>query len=163
MIIGIISDTHDRLDRIDWALGVFRDEGVELLIHAGDFVAPFTLKPYLEGPWEFIGIFGNNDGDQILLDKRSGGKIRTAPHVLHAGGRKIVVTHYPDAVDVMAEGPGADVVIYGHTHTPEIRKVEGGGLIINPGECCGWSTGRSSIAVLDTDTMIAKIVDFAVA
>jgi len=155
--VGILSDTHDNLPNIRKAVDIFRKEKVSLLIHAGDFVAPFTLPLYRELDCEFIGIFGNNDGDVLLLNRRSEGRIHTAPHQFNYGGKTFIATHYPDAVNAMASAPGVDVVIYGHTHSPEIRTV-GKTLLINPGECGGWSTDEPTVALLDIETMKARII-----
>lgn len=154
MKIGILSDTHDNLNAIRSALEEFRRAGVSLILHAGDFIAPFTIPFYLESDWDFRGVFGNNDGDKVLLLKRSGGKIYTAPHVFEQDGKRIILNHYPDAVESMAKGHGADVVIYGHTHEPDVRRLDGC-LIINPGECGGWTTGNSTVVILDLDVMTA--------
>jgi predicted phosphodiesterase len=43
-MIGILSDTHDNLNAIRRAVSFFRDAGCRLIIHAGDFVAPFAAK-----------------------------------------------------------------------------------------------------------------------
>ena len=48
MLIGVISDTHDRLPMIDAALALFARNRVEAIIHSGDFVAPFAVKRLLE-------------------------------------------------------------------------------------------------------------------
>ena len=34
-----------------------------------------------------------------------------------------------------------------------------GVLTLNPGECCGWLTGRCTVALLETETMAVEIVD----
>jgi predicted phosphodiesterase len=34
-----------------------------------------------------------------------------------------------------------------------------GRLFLNPGECCGWVSGRSTIAMLNTDSLSAEIID----
>ena len=158
MKVGILSDTHDNLDNIRKAVDIFRNENISLLVHAGDFVAPFTLAVYRQLDCKFIGIFGNNDGDILQLNRRSEGRIHTAPHQFTYAGKTFIATHYPDAVDAMASAPGVDVVIYGHTHYPEIKTV-GETLLINPGECGGWSSGVPTVAVLDTDAMAARIID----
>ena len=46
MKIGIISDTHDRCDYIEWFLREFERERIEMLIHLGDIVAPFAAKRF---------------------------------------------------------------------------------------------------------------------
>lgn len=52
MIVGVISDTHDRLPMIDAGLDVFAGHGAEALIHPGDLVAPFAMRRLLkfDGP-----------------------------------------------------------------------------------------------------------------
>jgi len=42
MVIGIISDTHDHMDNIRKALKIFKEKNVKVILHAGDFVSPFT-------------------------------------------------------------------------------------------------------------------------
>ena len=40
MKIGILSDTHDDIDNVKEAIYRFKEQKVELIIHAGDFVFP---------------------------------------------------------------------------------------------------------------------------
>jgi putative phosphoesterase len=52
----------------------------------------------------------------------------------------------------------ADAVLTGHTH--EVRNErKDGKLFLNPGECCGWITGRCTVAILDTDRLSAEVCD----
>lgn len=48
MLIGIISDTHDNQDKTRKAIELFNSKGVEYVIHAGDYISPFTLKLFKE-------------------------------------------------------------------------------------------------------------------
>jgi len=171
MKIGVISDTHDNLEMIKRAVDLFNSEGVELVIHAGDFVSPFTEKPFRALNAKFVGIFGNNDGDKLLLREkyRGVGELSEEPLVLEMNARKIVVTHKPKIVEALVASRIYDVVIFGHTHKAEVRKVkeeksEGSGgkkgkevLVLNPGECCGYLTGRKTVAILDLETLSARI------
>lgn len=67
MTIGLISDSHDQMPHIKKAVTVFKKEGVELVLHAGDFCSPFTIPPF-DG-LELKAVFGNNDGDHYLILK----------------------------------------------------------------------------------------------
>ena len=62
MLVGIMADTHDNVPAIEQAVLFFNQKKVAFVVHAGDFIAPFSLKPLenLRCPW--IGVFGNNDG-----------------------------------------------------------------------------------------------------
>jgi hypothetical protein len=168
MKIGIIADTHDNLDAIKKAVDVFNRAGVEKVIHAGDFVAPFTERPFRELKAPLVGIFGNNDGDKLLLKEKyrekNVGEIYEDPFEFEIDAIKLIVTHKPTIVDAIARSKAYDVVIYGHTHEAVIKKEknkkgEKAGLIINPGECCGWLTGRKTVAILDLEKEEEEIVE----
>ncbi len=136
-----------------------------MLIHAGDFVAPFTEKPFRKLNAPLVGIFGNNDGDKLLLRgkyrEKEVGEIYEDPYEFNLATKKIIVTHKPKIVDALAASGAYDVVIYGHTHESVIKKKEDKKevIVINPGECCGYLTGRKTVAILDLEKREAKIVE----
>ncbi|MHC1635050.1 MAG: metallophosphoesterase [Candidatus Methanospirareceae archaeon] len=162
MKVGIIADTHDNMDAIREAVDVLNNEGVEKTIHAGDFVSPFTARAFKELKGGIIGVFGNNDGDKLLLKERYKGigEIYEDPYEFEIGSKRIIVTHKPMIARSIALTKVYDIVIYGHTHEAEIEKKEGGALIINPGECCGWLTGKRTVAILDLEKEEARIISF---
>jgi putative phosphoesterase len=157
MLIGIIADTHDNMITLKKAVDYFNARNVHQVIHAGDFTSPFTFRVLKELRSDFTGIFGNNDGDRLLLQKHSDGKVHNQPHILDLDNRKIIVMHEHHIIDALAESGHYDLVIYGHTHEPEIRKVKDT-LIINPGETCGWLYGKTTVAVADLSEMTAEII-----
>ena len=158
MIIGIISDTHDNMTQIRKAVEIFNARGVGHVVHAGDFGAPFTFRIFKDLKCPFTGIFGNNDGERLLLQKLSQGRVFKQPHVFELDGRKIVVLHEHHIVNALADSGHYDVVVYGHTHEPDVRRV-GKTLVVNPGEAGGWLYGKSTVALLDLDTVTAEIID----
>ena len=70
MLIGLIADTHDNLPMVDKAVEKLNEMNVGLVLHAGDYVAPFVVPRFKELKAKLIGVFGNNDGDRELLKKR---------------------------------------------------------------------------------------------
>ena len=157
MLIGIIADTHDNTTTLRRAVAYFNSANVRHVIHAGDFASPFTFQILKELQSDFTGIFGNNDGDRLLLQRRSGGKLHNQPLLLELGGRKIIVMHEHNIVDALVASGHYDLVIYGHTHEAEIRRVRTT-LIINPGEASGWLYGKTTVAVADLSEMTAEII-----
>ena len=156
MLVGVISDTHDRLPAIDAALALFADRRVEAVIHPGDFVAPFAMRRLqrYEGPLYLT--FGNNDGERKGLNNLAP-QLRDGPLLLELGGRVVLVHHFIDWCDPK-DVARADIVITGHTHEA-VNRLDDGTLFLNPGECCGWVTGRSTVAILDTDGPSAEILE----
>lgn len=157
MLIGIISDTHDDMSSITKAVEIFNNAGVSHVIHAGDLTSPFTFEIFRDLKCTFTGIFGNNDGDKLLLKEKSNGSVNNQPHVITLNSKKIVVIHEPDLVDALADSGHFDLIIYGHTHRPDVRNARNT-LIINPGKAARLHKGESTLAVLNTSDMEAEII-----
>lgn len=147
MIIGIISDTHDNLPKIEKAIRFFNKQKVEFVLHAGDFIAPFTIAKFKSLSCNWQGVFGNNDGEKNGLSSISEGRIKEDPLSIQLDNRKITLIHDINKIDPQ-DLEKADVVIFGHTHKPEVRRQDDL-LFINPGECGGWLTGKSTVALVD--------------
>lgn len=161
-LIGIISDTHDNLIAVDKALKAFKDHNVGLILHAGDWVAPFTFKRIAKVGIKVVGVFGNNDGERKMLlelAKRYDICLETEIATVNINGKKIAITHGTSnvIVEALAKSGIFDIVIFGHTHRKELRKVENT-LLINPGEACGYLSGESTVAILNVKTMDVKFV-----
>ncbi len=155
--IGIIADSHDNMDAIRKAVEFFNEQNVELVMHAGDIVSPFTAEVFKNLNCDMILIYGNNDGDKLYLKERfrNIGAFYNDPYIGEIYGKSIAMTHHPEIVDALAAKH--DVVIYGHTHEKEIR--EGNAIIINPGECCGYLTDIKSVAILYIEKNKAEIFE----
>jgi len=158
MLISVISDSHDDMQQISKAVSLINERKAAHVIHAGDMVSPFTFEVFGNLQCPFTGIFGNNDGDRVLLRDKSEGRIFIQPHMLELGGKLIAVVHEPIAVEALALSGKYHVVIHGHTHIP-YTKNEGKALVINPGKLARLHKGKSTMAFLDTSTLEAEIVE----
>jgi hypothetical protein len=159
MLVGLIADTHDRLPAVTELVRQMQAAGVGMVLHAGDFCSPFTLRPFEDAQVSLAGVFGRNDGDREGLMSRAhagfGAELFESPHSVDLGGHRLLLVH--DIGDVHARSiAGHDIVIHGSTHQQEM-KTRGNTLIVNPGEACGWLFGTPSAAILDLDT---RHVDF---
>jgi putative phosphoesterase len=158
-MVGIVSDTHDNRECIIRAVSLFNRYECGLVVHAGDIVAPFTVREFERLEGRFIGVYGNNDGEREGLSVQFSplGEIHEPPYEFIYSGRRFVVMHSPKNLDLFLHREDIDVIIYGHTHKVEIRR--GRPLVVNPGECCAWLTGRSTAAILDLTDMRTEIFD----
>ncbi|GAB4489134.1 MAG: metallophosphoesterase [Thermodesulfovibrionales bacterium] len=159
MKIGVISDTHDNMPAIQRAVDVFTSRKVAHVIHAGDYCSPFTFRVLGKLSCGFTGVFGNNDGEKLLLKKMSDGRIHRQPHIFELGGRKIVVMHEHHVAEALAASGHYDAVIFGHTHEPVVRTI-GKCLLMNPGEASGWLYGKCTVVIADLAEMTAEIIPF---
>ncbi len=158
MQIGVLSDTHDNMNNIEKAVSIFNERAVEKVLHAGDFTSPFTFRKLNELKAEFIGIFGNNDGDIFALNNMSKGRIFQQPHEITIKDRKILMIHEHFLVNSLADSGHYNVIIYGHTHQAVTEK-RGNTLVLNPGETGSWLYGKGTIAILDIENLEAEIVN----
>ena len=160
MKLGILSDSHDNVPLVELAVRRFQQEDLAMVIHAGDFIAPFAVAPLSALECPVVAVLGNNDGEKIGLQRKFDGGIgQLHPQLadVEVEGRRIAAMHYPEMADAIAPSGIYDLVIYGHTHQVEIRP--GASLVVNPGEVGGWVTGRSTIALVDLDDLSVESVD----
>jgi len=138
MRIGVVSDTHVTLlaevpDRILLALAE-----VDLIIHAGDFVAKDVLDG-LKRLGEVKAVRGNMDSEELK-------RILPEKELLVIEGRRIGVIHgwgAPDGIDdrVGKMFKDVDIIVYGHSHYSQ-NEVKRGILFFNPGRA------RNSFGIL---------------
>lgn len=162
-MIGIISDSHDNMDAIRRAVEFFNKNEVKAVLHAGDLVSPFTAKAFKDLNSKLYFVFGNNDGDKMMLTKKFeeigavsceefGDLTIDSLHIALLHGKEEQI------VKAIARSGNFDVVIRGHTHDPGVKNVEGT-LVINPGECAGVLTGRSTVATLEISNLNVEITE----
>jgi putative phosphoesterase len=158
-MIGILSDTHDNLTRVRQAVRLFNDAGCDLVIHAGDFVAPFTVEELRAVRAPVKAVFGNCDGEKTGLAKafQRLGEIRAAPLKFSHAGLRFLVCHLDAPVGRHVASKAYDVVVFGHTHRP-LAERRNGVLVVNPGEVGGWLRGTSTVVLLDPATLAAEII-----
>ncbi|MNC15246.1 phosphodiesterase [compost metagenome] len=133
MKIGVVSDTHlsDRREiRLPRELlnGL---AGVELILHAGDWLSPRVAEE-LERLAPVEGVAGNNDGLDIV--NRFGYK-----RIVEATSVRIGLIHgdgYGKTTERRAfdafEGQDVQAIVFGHSHTLYLER-KAGILLFNPG------------------------------
>ncbi len=158
-MIGVMSDSHDNLTMIRRAVAVFNDARCDLVLHAGDIVAPFAIKELAGLKCRVRAVYGNVDGEKpgLKMAVQPFGEIQDAPSVFSYAGREILLCHIDLPVRKYMAAGKYDIIVFGHTHRPEVRK-EGKTLAVNPGETGGWLTGKSTVALIDPASLTVEIV-----
>lgn len=143
MRIGVISDTHGHEYCIEKALKKLKN--IDILIHLGDYER--DLK-YIEKKYKgtIISVKGNCDFDST----------KPVELIEEIEGKKIIITHghiFNCKASIMglkyrALEIGADIVLFGHTHIPEVSFDEGV-FFINPGSASLGKTGFNSVAKVE--------------
>ncbi|MEN3041832.1 MAG: metallophosphoesterase [Fervidobacterium sp.] len=154
----ILSDSHDNIPKIKKIIDIAVGKNISRIIHLGDIVSPF-IAPYLlvEGI-EFTGIFGNNDGERVFLIQKFQNKLHNGPYEKQVDNFRLFLMHEPYALLPAVKSQLYDFVFYGHTHQMDIR-TEGRTLVINPGESCGYLTGKATAILLEPSTKEYEIIE----
>jgi putative phosphoesterase len=120
MQIGVISDTHGLLR--PEAVAALR--GSDRILHAGDVGDPGILDRLRElAP--VTAVRGN-------IDRETWAAALPETELVEVEGVSLYMLHDLARLDLKPEAAGIRVVIYGHTHQPEIEE-RNGVLYFNPG------------------------------
>lgn len=131
--IGVLSDTHlgdtGQAAAFLHAVAARHFAGVDMILHAGDVVAPALLAVF--SPCPVYGVRGNMDPAAPDL-----------PHkrILTAGGVRIGLIHGWGPSEGLVQRVcqafhdiPLDCLVFGHSHAPLCQKRESGLLLFNPG------------------------------
>lgn len=154
MKIAVMSDSHDHILNLRKALDLIVSQNCGMIIHCGDFVAPFVFKELLQSNIQVHCVFGNNDGDRYLLTRYaqdSSGQITLSAMIGHivVEGLRIAFTHEWPVAEGLAFTGRYDLVCFGHSHQ-HVQQQIGKTLVLNPGEIMG-KDGDPGFCIIDTD------------
>lgn len=164
MWIGLISDTHDNIPLLKKAITKLNKEKVELVLHSGDYVAPFVIPLFKDLRTRLIGVFGNNDGDishlKKCFDEFEACESRGRFAEILVGNFKIGLLHGDETelLNSLINSQSFDAIVYGHTHKSKVER-KGVTLVVNPGEVCGYLSGRSTLVLLDSERAQARVIE----
>ena len=132
MRLLLIADTHVPGRARDLPAQVWDEVAkADVVIHAGDWVAPALLDELEGRAARLVACWGNNDGPALRArlperaDAMLGGVRLTVVHETGAAaGREARMSRlYPDS----------DVLVFGHSHIPWDTTTESGLRLLNPG------------------------------
>jgi hypothetical protein len=120
--VGLISDTH----------GLLRAEArafagsCDYIIHGGD-IGSAAILDELSALAPLIAVKGNND-------RQAWAAHLPETEMIRVGGVFIYVIHDISQLDIEPHAAGAQVIVSGHSHKPQIE-LRDGILYVNPGSC----------------------------
>ena len=164
MLIGLLSDTHDKLAATIAAMRVLRAAGAEFFIHGGDVGGEQILDVFAGDNAAFV--WGNNDWDRRELAryaKTIGLRCLDDFGELTLDNKRFAITHGDDLATLrrVQNDQRHDYLITGHTHVRHDERI-GKLRWINPGAL--YRAREKSVALLNTSTDDLKflVVDVAV-
>lgn len=156
MQLGVLSDTHNNIGNLLKALRLFREEGVQQLLHCGDMADLLTARQMTD--FDVIYVNGNMDssGEAINHTIWTLNPNNEIPGDVYEGkldGVKIAATHGHLSVklDKLIRSRRYKFVFHGHTHRQRdemIRKTR----VINPGALGGARYEPRTVCIIDLAT-----------
>ncbi|MFQ5493330.1 MAG: YfcE family phosphodiesterase [Candidatus Dojkabacteria bacterium] len=160
MKILVVSDSHDNFVKLKAAIDKGNAAKCEVMLHAGDLIAPTMVKVISEFKGVVHFVWGNNEGEKVGVTK----KISEHDNVFLEGdtfdgefdGIRVYMSHYEDKSRPKAQSGKYELCIYGHDHTYN-AEVIGETLLLNPGALMGWGEPPTFVIFDTEDRSVEKI------
>ena len=161
MKIGLIADSHDHMQNTARAIELFREQQVEVILHAGDMVSPPLIGLFKDCGMLLHGVFGNNDGEKLGLARFFeivNGELHGDFADLTLADRRIAIYHGTSAelLETIVASGRFDLVVTGHTHVVQ-SEVHGETLLLNPGSAHGFAI-KATVMVYDSEAGSADVI-----
>jgi len=176
MKIAIVTDTHDNSATTKKAVDWIKKNKIKTIIHCGDVFKPEIIKEISKNfKGKIYTVISPADASfskvpfdsfkkipRVKIYEEFGElKIGGNPEGKQAsyGARKIAFCHFPEIAKELVRRQKYDIVFYGHTHKPWLKKI-GKTRLVNPGNIAGMFY-KSTFATYDTktDKLELKIIE----
>lgn len=162
MLVGILSDTHDRVDATSAAVRLLCEAGAEYFLHCGDLGSRRALDPFKGLAAGFV--WGDTDRDRMGLLRHADALQVQCFGVLGdflLEDKRIAITHGDDAklIKKLVREGQHDFLLHGHiSKLRDDRDGPGGKTrIITPGVIFG--APRRTAVLLDTQSGALRVFD----
>ena len=139
--IGILSDSHRKVDLTNDAIELLKNEKADYLVHAGDFEIKENLDLLKNSGVTYVSVFGNNDYNLVKYSQEY--NINQEPYYFSIKQNKFKLMHIPNYMS-----PDSDIIIFGHTHIFE-HQYTNDTLYLNPGEICAREQDKTQCVILN--------------
>lgn len=144
MYILVISDSHGRRGEIEKAIEAYPE--VKHIFFLGDCVSDIEDFGYIYPDRSFHIVEGNCDGHTLY---KSEDTIKLyGKTIFFTHGHPYYVKHSMEKLYAAAKARGADLVLYGHTHTAKTEYADGI-YFVNPGSLYSGTLGYTSFGLVD--------------
>lgn len=139
--IGILSDSHAKVEYTKEVVSKIVGLGCECIIHAGDICRLENLEILKNSGLKTFMVYGNNDANLKVFENEY--ELKNEPYYFKIDDVRFKLMHLPFYMN-----GDVDVLVYGHTHIYEAKKY-GKTLFLNPGEVCAREKPRIEFLTLE--------------
>tara|TARA_B100001013_G_scaffold331905_1_gene247807 strand:+ start:381 stop:872 length:492 start_codon:yes stop_codon:yes gene_type:complete len=163
MLLGVVSDTHNRVDNIEKIIDIFNLNQVDCVVHTGDITQSKSLQRFSRLNSSLIVVYGNNDLKEIGLKETSlenGFDLNLPPLIRNLEDKKVAIFHEPYGIEeIIKNDPSIDLILHGHTHKYRNEEINGV-KIFNPGESAGMLKGKNAVGLVRLKNLEIKRIFF---
>ena len=125
IVVGVMSDTHGNYSQMFTVADMMRNDfGASMILHLGDTFEDMETLVTAGYPAEGVpGLWCS-----AYHDSRIPNRI-----LKNIAGMPVVLVHAEKDL-FPSDYHSARLLLVGHTHIPEVRELENGGLLVNPGQ-----------------------------
>ncbi len=157
--LGIVSDTHGRVESTRAAANLLESLDIFQVIHCGDIGTADVVTTLSRWPTHYV--FGNCDAELAMLRsaiEELGGTCHERFGTLESMGRSIAFLHGDDSrrLRETVDAGTYDLVCHGHTHVAAQETCDGT-LVLNPGAL--HRANPLSIAVVELPSLKVTTID----
>ena len=153
MKIAVISDTHRKFPLAKERIDDLVSRGAQYIVHAGDICEYDTIEYIKNTHLPYVAVYGNNDAPMVQYHNDF--NLVKEPYYFKIEDIKFKLMHLPYYMT-----PDCDVLIFGHTHIFEAKKIQNT-LFLNPGEVCAREKPKSESVLLEIDKKKILVQYFA--
>ena len=151
MKIGILSDSHNHVERIRMAVQMLQEAGANVLVHCGDLATTEIVTECAVLPFYFV--FGNHDADNVPALRSAAVECKAVclewAGEFSVSNKRVGVTHGHLTMDLQPLlDSHPDYLLSGHSHQAHDR-MSGTTRRINPGAL--YRATKYTVAILDVD------------
>ncbi len=157
--IGVFSDTHRHIANLSQGIDFLKELGVSLFIHLGDDYTDMDdtgERDFIRVPGVYCDAYQAKNVENRIIKNITGWRLLLT-HTLQSHPNDLPEDPDPDELIRLRK---VDVVLFGHTHVPEIRHEEPI-IFFNPGhmknEDKRGNPATFGFVELTIDTMLARI------
>lgn len=145
MRVLVISDSHKK----EWVINdiINRHSNINTVLFLGDGAKEFLSVAEKYPQKNFLAVCGNNDSAFLGLNYQESLTLEGV-RILLTHGHLFNVNYGTDNLIKIAKELNYKIVLYGHTHIPEVKYIDGI-YCVNPGSVSRSRNGTNTYAVID--------------
>lgn len=146
-MLVVVGDTHGTASAHLEGKVLADVKEADVVLHTGDFLTESVLDEFEEVSRRFVAVHGNNDSREVCE------RVPAQVTVTELGLRVVMVhgnNHSHTGLEMLGREADADVVVFGHSHSPQIISTDQV-YLFNPGSYAMPRQFRAAYGIMEKE------------